>query len=581
LQYLGISVFSMVDQQSALRSIGKYEILGTLGRGSMGIVYKARDPEIGRIVAVKTLRKIGASHFQNADMALERFRIEARSAGNLRHPNLITIFEINRDGDTPYIVMDYVEGESLDSLLGRLGKLPPARMLSVIGQVARGLDYAHAKGVVHRDIKPANILVDANGTVFVLDFGVATISGSLGEDEDPAAANLVMGTPGYMSPEQILNEQKLDARSDLFALAVVTFECLTGQRPFPGDNFTAVVGNILEAKPLSLTMLAPELPLALEVELNRALAKKRDQRFGSGREMLEAFASALGSKLSDEGRQNHQEQSVPKRNKSEWTTLRPSNAVLESEPRSEGSKPQDVSPSSHTFSRTAFGQVYERPGEIFSHADGTKAFRTPRYGRASPRILPIIVGLACLVLGVGLILYALSEPPQRSIAIPTPEAIQPTRPENFTGLVPPPVHAVPPNREIAELSDSQLLGAVMSPTETETRLIQALRELSRRRSSGALEASVVPLENDSYVVRVEAIKTLADLGDKRAVQYLLPRLDDHDPIVRAQAVRAIASLGDRGVLAYLNVRLLKEDNDGVKGAIKQAINALSGFTSAP
>ncbi|MBN8550801.1 MAG: DUF2789 family protein [Deltaproteobacteria bacterium] len=283
----------MQEQESGLRTIGKYQILGPLGRGSMGLVYKARDPEIGRIVAIKTLRKILSSDPSELEAAIRRFKFEARSAGNLRHPNIITIFEVNHDRDTPYIVMDYVEGESLDTVIEVGGKLAPAQMVQYLAQAAAGLDYAHSRGVVHRDIKPSNLLVDKSGNVFILDFGIASINESFPDADASSVVTPIMGTPGYMSPEQVLNE-KLDHRTDLFSLAVVAFECLAGQRPFPGDNFTSVIGNILNSKPLSLSALVPELPLSLEAELERALSKKKEDRFDSAEHMIASFARAAG-----------------------------------------------------------------------------------------------------------------------------------------------------------------------------------------------------------------------------------------------------------------------------------------------
>ncbi|MCB0311304.1 MAG: serine/threonine protein kinase, partial [Bdellovibrionales bacterium] len=150
---------SSMSENREIQTIGKYKILGTLGRGSMGIVYKGQDPEIGRLVAIKTLRKMFSSHFQDTSTSLERFRLEARSAGNLRHPNIITVFDINFEGEIPFIVMDYVEGEGLDQLISKNGRIEPRLVIRYLREVAQGLDYAHSNGVIHRDIKPSNIIV--------------------------------------------------------------------------------------------------------------------------------------------------------------------------------------------------------------------------------------------------------------------------------------------------------------------------------------------------------------------------------------------------------------------------------------
>ncbi len=270
-----------------VHTIGKYTILETIGRGSMGIVYKAQDPEIGRTVAIKVLRRITGDSVFTEEAALERFRTEARSAGNLRHPSIITIFEVSTENESPYLVMDHVEGEGLDRRLERLEKLSIHDAMHIIAQVASALDYAHGNGVIHRDIKPSNVLIDRVRRAYVLDFGVAHMGGS------PDGSEPVMGTPSYMSPEQILNKD-VDNQTDLFSLGVMAFECFSGKRPFSGRDSTAVLTNILKGIRHDLTAVAPELPLALEAEFDKALAFGKEERFRTGAEMVRAFGAALG-----------------------------------------------------------------------------------------------------------------------------------------------------------------------------------------------------------------------------------------------------------------------------------------------
>jgi serine/threonine protein kinase len=568
-----------MQKEEGLQTIGKYEVVGSLGRGSMGVVYKARDPEIGRFVAVKTLRKIGASQFQSWDQALERFKIEARSAGNLRHPNLITIFEVNRDRDTPYIVMDYVEGEGLDALIARQGKLDPQSTVSFLSQAAEGLDYAHAQGVIHRDIKPSNILVDKHGRVYILDFGVATISGTLGQSETGAGSGLVMGSPGYMSPEQILNDPTLDARSDLFALAVVAFECFTGQRPFPGENFTAVVGNILESKPLSLTLIVPELPLTLESCFERALAKKREDRFPSAREMVNAFSLALGLSavstavtpvIAGKGR---------RRATSRWKAFRPFEGGNTLPQTTEANKrsPDDRTPLFKVKLEGSSDGKWsaQRPGDIFGSRTESLAARGAPAGRKGG-LVTLILGAVFIGIGGGGLWYlfgGFSQPPQQE----TEQPQQPPEPPIESIVLEGPKTAPgPAGSTVVEMSDSQVLGTITSGA-TDARRLEALREGKRRGVAGLLEATAPLLKSDSYVLRIEAAKCLGEIGDRRAVPALLPALDDIDPVVREQTVKALAALGDRGALGYLNARLLKEDTPAVKAAIRSAISRINGF----
>ena len=272
-----------------LKFIDKYEIVTTLGRGSMGVVYKAKDPEIGRMVAIKTLKSVFMGDDAAGNEALQRFRQESRSAGKLHHPNIVTIFEAGRtENGSPYIVMEYIEGKSLEALLAEGGALEPLAVLHYLSQIASAIDYAHSQSVIHRDIKPSNIIVDAHHRPYLLDFGVAKLS-----DTSLTPAGTVVGTPSYMSPEQIRGSQ-LDGGTDLFSLAVVTFEAFTGSRPFPGNDFTTVVSNIIHKEPMTLSEAGSSLPADLESVLQRGLAKERGDRYPNALEFIDAAAKVFG-----------------------------------------------------------------------------------------------------------------------------------------------------------------------------------------------------------------------------------------------------------------------------------------------
>jgi serine/threonine protein kinase len=276
--------------------IGKYEIIATLGRGSMGVVYKAKDPEIGRVVAIKTLRSVFLSDDEAGNEAMQRFRQEARSAGSLYHPNIVTIFEAGRTANgSPYIVMELIEGTSLESFIKDNDGLEVPAVLHYLAQVASAVDYAHSHGIIHRDLKPSNVLVDAQHRPHLLDFGVAKIS-----DTSLTPAGTVVGTPSYMSPEQIRGED-LSLSTDVFSLAVVAFESLTGKRPFPGKDFSTVVSNIIHKEPLSFADVGSALPLELESVLMRALDKDPSQRPASALELIDALARAVGALVDGNG----------------------------------------------------------------------------------------------------------------------------------------------------------------------------------------------------------------------------------------------------------------------------------------
>lgn len=269
-----------------LTRIGKYEILRRLGQGAMGEVYLAKDPLIGREVAIKT---IAAAHSQGEE-ARERFLREARAAGALSHPNLVTIHEFGEDGGMLFLVMEYVPGEDLHSLIALKG-LPPKEILEVLAQVCEGLGFAHSKGVLHRDIKPSNIRVARPGGKLqakVMDFGIARISGS-----DFTGTGTLLGTFGYMAPEYIQTGRP-DFRSDLFAVGVILHEALAGDRPFKGDTTATVLYRIVHDAPPPIEAAALEgVSPAVRAILAMALAKDPGDRFQSAEEMAKALRSAM------------------------------------------------------------------------------------------------------------------------------------------------------------------------------------------------------------------------------------------------------------------------------------------------
>src|SRR5437870_3072504 len=196
--------------------IGRYKIVREMGRGAMGVVYHAIDPSIGRPVAIKTIQLGGNRKPEEQERLRERLFREARSAGMLSHPGIVTIYDVAQEGDLAYIAMEYVDGPTLDQVLSGPEPLSPEMMFNVLGQTAVSLDYAHQKGIVHRDIKPANIMIAADNTVKIADFGIAKITAA----EQFTMTGSIVGTPHYMSPEQVQG-QSVDGRSDQFSLAVI------------------------------------------------------------------------------------------------------------------------------------------------------------------------------------------------------------------------------------------------------------------------------------------------------------------------------------------------------------------------
>jgi len=269
-----------------LQKLGRFEILRRLGKGAMGEVYLGLDPAIGREVALKTIHREAA---QGAE-ARERFAREARAAGTLNHPNLVTIHEFGEDGGLLYLAMEYVPGVDLEAML-RDRVLPPVEALEVLAQVCDGLAYAHRSGVLHRDIKPSNIRVRREGERLhakVMDFGIARVAGS-----DMTGTGTLLGTFGYMAPEYIKTGVP-DPRSDLFAVGVILYEALAGHRPFEGDTTATILYRLVneEPAPLAPTHLQGISPQA-DLLLAKALAKDPDQRFQSAEAMARALRDAM------------------------------------------------------------------------------------------------------------------------------------------------------------------------------------------------------------------------------------------------------------------------------------------------
>jgi eukaryotic-like serine/threonine-protein kinase len=260
------------------KRFGRYEIIAELGRGAMGIVYKARDPKIDRFVAVKTI-SLSSQDPRHEREYRDRFFHEAQAAGRLLHPGIVTIFDTGDepDGHIAYIVMEYIAGRSLEQLLSEHSKkLPLDAALLLTGELAEALDHAHGQGVVHRDMKPANILVTPEGHAKIADFGIAKMN--LAYLTLPGQS---LGTPAYMSPEQLEGEP-VDKRSDLFSLGAILYRMVTGYGPFQGNSVTTVCFKVANREPLRASAINPDLPPELDAVIGRAMAKDPAERYQRG-----------------------------------------------------------------------------------------------------------------------------------------------------------------------------------------------------------------------------------------------------------------------------------------------------------
>src|SRR5258708_434105 len=272
-------------------SLGRYEILGKLGEGAMGVVYRAGDKSLGRVVALKMLSAdLGAD-----DELHQRFRREAQAIGRLNHPNIVAVYDLGESEGHLYMAMELLEGDDLRALIERQVDIPLADRVRVMGQICEGLGYAHGKGVVHRDVKPANIFVTSGGQVKILDFGLARVATS----DTITRAGVILGTPDYMSPEQATG-RALDLRTDIFSAGAVFYEFLTLQKPFKGKTLHSVLYQILSEEPEAVLTLNPELPARLALLVHRMLRKDPDRRYPSmeeaGREVRRIHAALRRSR---------------------------------------------------------------------------------------------------------------------------------------------------------------------------------------------------------------------------------------------------------------------------------------------
>ncbi len=381
-----------------MQTIGRYQIKRELGRGAMGVVYLAEDPAIGRLAAIKTINLDNLSEDGQEQQLRERLIREARSAGILSHPGIVTIYDIQHYDHTTAIVMEFVEGVTL---LDRMIKsdLAPGEVIHILEQTAAALDYAHSRGVLHRDIKPANLMFSPDGLVKIADFGVARLN-----SQKTATSGMVMGTPSYMAPEQI-SSKPLGPATDQFSLAVLAFELIAGQKPFAAESISGLLYNIVFQDPLSVRALNPTLPAAAETVLRKALAKEPGDRYPTCTEFIKVLKSACETRK-------------------EWKpvrTMRGSSLAVPVE------------------AVAAVGAEMPRWGEPkpveASHAPVAAPAAVPVAVVRKDRTIPAAFGIGFAVILTGFLTWQLTQPEPKAEPKPVPPA---------AAVSPPPAAATPP-----------------------------------------------------------------------------------------------------------------------------------------
>jgi serine/threonine-protein kinase len=385
--------------------IGRYVILRTLGRGAMGVVYLARDPQIERELALKTIRFDDAEKSFSADEAKARFLKEAKISGRLQHPHIVTVFDVGEDEGMLYLAMELVQGGSFSQRLADTSGFPTRERVRVVAEVAEALAHAHERGVLHRDIKPANILLTPALSAKVTDFGIGKL---LTGDTELTSTGQMVGSPAYMSPEQIKGD-KLDARTDIFSLGVVLYQALTLRKPFPADTLTTLVYQILHEEPADPAVVAGDLPEGLGAIVRKCLAKDRANRYVDAGELADDLRDALGfsplgstASYSDSrvkrARSSPSSPAVPP--PSPFASMAPTAAMPVAAPGPAGSAPSPVTePIPVPDSETPTITTGRRMGEVAARAEGKAPPAAKRKG-LSPAVLAA-AGLAAVLVVAG------------------------------------------------------------------------------------------------------------------------------------------------------------------------------------
>src|SRR5690242_15507696 len=323
-----------------LKTLGRYNIERVLGKGAMGVVYEGVDPRLGRRVAIKTILKSHLDEDTAKDYSM-RFVREAQAVARLNHPNVVQVFDFGEEGDIAYLVMEFIKGKELKTFFDANERFELKEVVRIMCELCDALDFAHSAGIIHRDIKPANVMLDAQARTKLTDFGIARV-----QDSDKAAvertqAGTLVGTPAYMSPEQILGGQ-IDKRADVFSAGIILYQFLTGEKPFSGSGAWTIAKKIIQEEPPLPSSLNNAVTPLFDAVVNRALAKSPDERFQSARDLAMALKCALEGKSADDDADG----TVAGALTGELAALAPTAALAkgpaEDSPRGSGTQPGDM-----------------------------------------------------------------------------------------------------------------------------------------------------------------------------------------------------------------------------------------------
>ena len=410
----------MPEETRLPEKIGKYEITGKIGSGGFGAVYRGRDPYIKRTVAVKTCQL-------NDEEIKSRFFREAELAGNLHHRHITTIYDFGVENGIPYIVQEFLSGEDLDRKVKRAEPLPIARKVEILVAIADGLAYAHAAGIIHRDIKPANVRILEDGSVKIMDFGIAK---SLQTESNLTQTGITLGTSAYLAPEQIRGEP-VDRRTDIFSLGILAYELLTYRKPFRGEHLSTILYKILNETPERIEDLSPDAPPSLVAAVNKAMEKQRENRY----ESMDALKQDLVNVQREvAGSSGQYPTAVLPADEMDATMMTPSGGIV----------PSSITPPSGSLARVpaaleatpASGSLRRKAGlELVNFRDpdasgeetlvGARRVTAPQPSPEASRRTPLIiagVAIGVAVLAVGLLMMGRGRSPETETSVPPPPA---------------------------------------------------------------------------------------------------------------------------------------------------------------
>src|ERR1041384_6270711 len=281
-----------------LKTLGRYNIERTIGKGAMGVVYEGVDPRLGRRVAIKTILKSHLDEDTAKDYSM-RFVREAQAVARLNHPNIVQVYDFGEEGDIAYLVMEFIKGKELKTLFDASERFDLKEAVRIMGELCDALDFAHNAGIIHRDIKPANVMLDAQARTKLTDFGVARVQDSDKTSVERTQAGTMVGTPAYMSPEQITGAN-IDKRTDVFSAGIILYQFLTGEKPFTGSGAWTIAKKIIQEEPPLPSSLNNAITPIFDAVVNKALAKNPDQRFQSARDLGVALKRALEGRAEED-----------------------------------------------------------------------------------------------------------------------------------------------------------------------------------------------------------------------------------------------------------------------------------------